>query len=159
MRYILFLSFPLVPEVKDIGEALRLQPIAPRQREWRPATVTRQLGLLNRTYEVTTPEGRQLRRNRQLIRPTKASQNLEVDSEADWHNLSGPPDEKGNRGHSSEVQRQLKTPVIFTPTIPPMQKPAPEPAPDPDHPLTVPTVEYLRTRSGRISKPPIKLDL
>ena len=54
-----------------VGEAVRLQPLQPGEREWCPATVTRQLN--SRDYEVQTVEGRCLRRNRQFIKPIKAN--------------------------------------------------------------------------------------
>ena len=101
-----------------------------------------------------------MRRNRQLIRPTRAPQSLEVDTDADWHTPSLTPEMNGNRVYSPRAQCRLTTHVIPSPMIPHMQQLAtPPPAPEPDQPMTAPTVEYTQTRTGRISKPPLKLDL
>ena len=53
----------------QVGETVRLQPIVRHEKEWRPATVSRQLS--SRTYEVQLPNGHTLRRNRQLLRPSR----------------------------------------------------------------------------------------
>jgi hypothetical protein len=67
------------------GEAVRLQPINRHQKEWRPAIVARRLS--TRTYEVQTPDGRTLRRNRQLIQPSRTAGTIrnETDITATWN--------------------------------------------------------------------------
>jgi transposase InsO family protein len=138
-----------------VGEPVRLQPTAPHQREWRPATITRQLPY--RTYEVVTPEGRTLRRNRQLIRPTQASHSLEAEVDpSDWRNSSMTPDVDENCDYSPDAQCQFKSPVV---PLTHMQQPASAPAQTHESESYPTTVDYPRTRSGRISKPVVKLDL
>ena len=48
------------------GDNVRVQPYSKDTREWKEGKVERQI--TSRSYEVTTPEGRTLRRNRQQLR-------------------------------------------------------------------------------------------
>ena len=67
----------------NMGQNVRLQPIQTGKKTWEPATVTKKLH--NRSYEVTTHSGRKLRRNRQFIRPSQAS-NIPIDYTPHVHN-------------------------------------------------------------------------
>lgn len=52
----------------QLGDAVRMQPID-NSRDWKEATVTQRLK--SRTYEVTTRDGRNYRRNRVFLRSTR----------------------------------------------------------------------------------------
>jgi len=121
------------------------------QKEWKPATVTRQL--TSRTYEVCTPDGRTLRRNRQLLRPSRATVNLHDDDErpiiwqADHINNSeetarnGPSTKASSWNDHHAVNDQSDVAVT-------------------DKPISdIPKESHDITRSGRMSRPLNKLIL
>lgn len=123
----------------EIGEAVRLQPLLHHQKEWRPATVSRRL--TSRTYEVQTPEGRTLRRNRLLLRPSRATGSIhgKTDDAVRWHGKSTISDEQPT--NSSLPQSQINNDNTQTAMAP------------------RDNAQSYVTRSGRVSKPPEKLNL
>jgi len=124
-----------------IGEAVRLQPLRPGEREWCPATVTRQLN--SRDYEVQTAAGRSLPRNRQFIRPTKANsvpKQSELIIAPSTYLQDEVPAATQNTTTTQEENSQDATTV---------------------HPQTDPVDNsgHYRTRVGRVSRPVDRLDL
>ncbi|XP_014665126.1 PREDICTED: uncharacterized protein K02A2.6-like, partial [Priapulus caudatus] len=57
-----------------VGDTVRMQPIQTGLKEWKPATVTKQIK--SRTYEVTASNGRTYKRNRQFLRVSRANDAL-----------------------------------------------------------------------------------
>lgn len=116
------------------GDSVRLQPVKPFDKVWKSAVVTKKLE--NRTYEVTTSDGKVLRRNRRLIRASKANGNC------DSNEIAWPISITTNNDEAGQADEQR---LESNPTIPEM------PSPD------IPNQYY--TRSGRLSKPPDRLNI
>jgi len=129
-----------VRELK-IGEAVRLQPLRSGEREWCPATVTRQLN--SRDYEVQTAEGRCLRCSRHFVRTTNAN-SIPKQSE-----VIIPP----STYRQEEVQVATQDTAI-TQEESSHDATSVHPPADP-----VENSEHYRTRTGRVSKPVDRLNL
>ena len=124
-----------------IGEAVRLQPLRSGEREWCPATVTRQLN--SRDYEVQTAEGRCLRCSRHFVRTTNAN-SIPKQSE-----VIIPP----STYRQEEVQVATQDTAI-TQEESSHDATSVHPPADP-----VENSEHYRTRTGRVSKPVDRLNL
>jgi hypothetical protein len=130
------------------GETVRLQPIGQHQREWKPATVCRQL--TSRRYEVQTQDGRLLRRNRQLLRPSRATSITGISQSTPWFSADTiQPNEQS-------TSQSTHSPGNVTPNNSTLQ-----PASQQQQPTNVPSdnAQHYVTRSGRVSKPPDRMDM
>jgi hypothetical protein len=142
------------------GDIVRMQPIKRGEKEWKPATVTKQLK--QRTYEVKTNNGNLLRRNRQHLRfkphgerppPEPKNSNTHGTVANYAPNLSMPPVNK-----TCDNSENMQKPVAATDKLA-SAKPTPNPivnSPDSKaQPANEPS-DYIMRRSGRVSKPPIR---
>lgn len=120
----------------SIGEAVRMQPIDNKMKEWKGATVIKKLK--NRTYEVETEVGKKYRRNRQFIRATRVRR-----------------EEDGNPNTGNGLQRDLE----------PVSREELEEKPAGSNDGITPreectqVEEKYRTRTGREVTAPKRLDL
>ena len=128
------------------GDAVRLQPIQRGDKEWKPATVTKQLK--PRTYEVKTPDGKSLRRNRQQLRH-KPHGECTTPAVGKSPNHSGQSVLNNENGQKSEMPLASKNKTVAPPT--PVK---PDSATDNSANADAPYV----TRSGRVSRPPVRHD-
>jgi hypothetical protein len=119
-----------------------MQPIDGKKTEWRQATVTKKVK--SRSYEVSTPEGKIYRRNRLFLRSSKGGDQ----QKNDVHN---------NTGHDTVVSTPKKPSTPENIQSESGKSPATK-SPKSGHtsPLKKTSVT---TRSGRIIKPPEKLNL
>jgi hypothetical protein len=130
---------------------VRLQPINRHQKEWRPAIVATRLS--TRTYEVQTPDGRTLRRNRQLIRPSRTAGTIrnETDITATWNRST-----TNNHAEHALSEKSANTTELNDHRLDKPELCAPMPLKPPD---IQQNAEHNTTRSGRVSKPPDRLNL
>ena len=61
----------------QINDQVRIQPTSKSDNQWKPAKVTKQVN--SRSYIVTTPDGCEYRRNRQVLRKSKAIPQISQD--------------------------------------------------------------------------------
>ena len=122
----------------NVGDTVRMQPIQRGQREWQQATVTS--SHQNRGYSVQSDTGQTYKRNRQFLRRT-------VRSRTDRHS---------EQSDNSTIKDVSPTPV---PTVEPVVDTASSPSPAPPDRSPKSGSSPIRTRSGRPSRPPVKLDL
>ena len=99
------------------GDNVRIQPLVPGNREWKEATVTKQL--TNRSYEVETDRGQRYRRNRRHLRSTEKSIHTQPSQQRCIGELtirqtnSKPPD------NDKHVTQELHSPVpCVHPSVP-----------------------------------------
>ena len=122
----------ILPSLKE-NDAVRMQPLKNPKDPWKPAKVVEQIS--PRSYIVQTPDKQLYRRDRQFIRKQAATE-------------SSPQ----KRPNSDLDRTSLPVPLV--------------PAHVPDKPLSVPQSPVkpidpspMKTRSGRVIKPPRKLDI
>ena len=84
----------------QINDAVRMQPIAPHERNWRKATVKTSVN--PRSYIVETEDGRQYRRDRQYLRQQKTN-------EVDEPSQKEPPTKKDAPSTENEVTVECTT--------------------------------------------------
>jgi len=125
----------------NVGDTVRMQPIQHGQNEWQQATVTSRHR--NRGYGVQSDTGQTYKRNRQFLRRTVRSRTEQSDNPT-IQDVSPPP------------QDRRPTPV---PTVEPMVDAASSPSPAMPDTSPKSWLSPMKTRSGRLSKPPVKLDL
>lgn len=127
----------------SVGDTVSMQPIQHGKRDW--TTVTKRIG--DRSYEVPTPTGRPLRRNRlRLRRALTTTQYIDTYDDTFYE---GPPTESCPQ---PAEPAQLTGPHEM---LGPPTEPAQMPEPHETH-ITPPAAES-RTRSGRTVKKPDRL--
>ena len=139
------------------GDNVRIQPTRLGEKEWKPATVTKQLK--NRTYEVTTTDGQIYTRNRQFLRTAKLretpvpleSNNVPVSTETDTQVQLNSKNNEPGQTHADKsdanvmTQQDQNNDTMTEVTVPsPVNKTNP--------------VGY-RTRSGRLCNKPKTMNL
>jgi len=120
----------------NIGDKVYMQPLAPHQHEWQPATVSKRLK--SRTYEVTTQTGSILTRNRRFISHFKPHEG-HGDSFTANNTVTG----------SASVQENPVRPTESSHAQPELSRTVTN---------DLKSDSYC-TRSGRLSRPPQKLNL
>jgi len=132
-----------------------VQPITPHSREWKAGVVIRPVS--SRTYEVKMNDGSTLRRNRQFLRTAPASRHL---SNTVRDGLDSTPLIPTS---SSEPAMQQDRPPPASDEIRIPQPPVPTSdntsQPDDASQQTIRAENFIRTRSGRVSKPAERLNL
>lgn len=115
--------------VLDEGDVVRMKPFILGEKKWRKAVVTNRLD--ERSYEVQTPDAT-YRRNRMHLKKTEEPPPVDV------------PDKATDRRAASPRPRcePEVTQTVASPTVPNMATPAKTP---------------MRTKSGRIVRPPAYL--
>ena len=117
-----------------VGDTVRMQPIDDKNQRWKSATVTKELK--RRSYEVTTDEGKSYRRNRQFLRKSVASQ------PQSQYPFIETPETCENANNDSDKENSSNTIIV------------------PDATLDgLPDQNLIQTRSGRVLKKPVRLDL
>jgi len=137
------------------GDPVYVQPITPHSREWKAGVVIRPVS--SRTYEVKMNDGSTLRRNRQFLRTAPASRHL---SNTVRDGLDSTPLIPTS---SSEPAMQQDRPPPASDEIRIPQPPVPTSdntsQPDDASQQTIRAENFIRTRSGRVSKPAERLNL
>jgi transposase InsO family protein len=118
--------------VLDEGDVVRMKPFILGEKKWRKAVVTNRLD--ERSYEVQTPDAT-YRRNRMHLKKTAEPPPVDTDYVPDRHT---------DRHAASPLPRSEPevTPTVASPTVPNM---------------TTPTKTPMKTRSGRVVRPPAYL--
>ncbi len=117
----------------NVGDNVRIQPYSKDIREWKEGKVERQV--TSRSYEVTTPDGKKLRRNRQQLRAKPPSTHSQPPTA--HHPRTRTTVIRSEPTENAEPQsiEKEETPVVKHPASPPPK---------------------VITRSGRVSKPPVR---
>ncbi|XP_028514882.1 uncharacterized protein LOC114575046 [Exaiptasia diaphana] len=87
------------------GQHVRIQD--PTTYQWKPAVVKEKLEDLPRSYKVTTPPGRELRRNRQHVREAPTSSNDELSSYSS--SMPSNPTAGPNETNQGQTKPQVTT--------------------------------------------------
>ena len=120
-------------EMKEIQDGQAVRFMGPKGN-WEYGTIENK-HRMPRSYNVVTPTGRKFRRNRKHMVPEPEIDDFDVNDPVQNPNVtSGSPGPSGLQGQNANSQSQQ------------MQ------APEQQHPV-------IKTRSGRVVKPPVKLDL
>ena len=129
----------------NVGEIVRMQPIQKDKDEWKEAVVTKRIK--NRSYEVTA-NGKTYRRNRRFLRRSVESRKIEPTLE---YRNAGLPDslDSNDQNVERDTGQNSNNESIPSPTKVPYST----------APSTLSESGGVQTRSGRIVKPPDRLDL
>ena len=112
------------------GDNVRIQPLVPGNREWKEATVTKQL--TNRSYEVETDRGQRYRHNRRHLRSTERSIHTQPSQQRCIGELTIRQTNSKTPDNGKHITKELHSPV----------------------PCVPPSVPVTTTRSGRRIVPP-----
>ncbi len=136
------------------GTTVMMKPVTPFAKEWREGVVTKPLS--PRTYEVQTPDGKHLRRNRRLLRPIpKTPTTVSIDNTHDAlpssASLKPVP---STPAKTPQCDTSVTSDICDSPkkTVPESPKQDVRESPDSDSACT-------KTRSGRIVRKTQRLDL
>ena len=133
------------------GETVRIQPYLPNSREWKEGTVEKQI--TSRSYEVVTNDGKKLRRNRQHLRQKPKATHSHPATSYRPAIVRTP----STRSSSNETITYSSPKVILEedtapePQLPAECSPAKNQPPQPES-----SQKTTTTRSGRMSRPPVR---
>ena len=127
------------PQLKpfNVGDVVRMQPINRAEKEWKEATVSKQLEA--RSYEVMDERGHTYRRNRQHLRHSTASRKIDITPEKSVNS------EMTNEDLNKSIATQNKSSDTENIKV--------------SSPKNNTQNEPYKTKSGRIVKQPVRLTI